>query len=183
MVAVTASASCSPRAPRSFTPAAPASRNSSSNRPRSQRRVLLNRGAAPTFRGGGAATLPAEWQTLRSGHESQSGVLARQCAFARSIAACAHAPASFAFSSAPKAFAAAWSGFGVSFAWPVTRWTTRAMFTSTGISLPPNAIAATARAVYGPMPGRSCNSSCVAGRPPAACAACAARCSERARRL
>lgn len=183
IVAVTARAECSPRAPRIINPPRPASRNSSRRRPRSQRLVAAKRTGSDLLFFSLAATRPDEAHTDLSGHEEQSGALDRQTLLARSIAACAQRPASPSPSSAPNAFAAACNDFAVIRGPPTSRCTTRPMFTSTGISRPPLAIAATARAVYAPIPGRRSNSSCVVGSPPAACAASAARCSSSARRL
>ena len=184
MVAATAASLCSPRSPATCAPARPASRNSSSRRPRSQRAVFVKGVRGSLLRGTLAKVRPADGQYSRSGHSPHFGAAARQIDEARSIAACAHAPASPSASSAPNSLARACTSRGASGTSASTsRATMRAMFTSTGISRPPNAIAATARAVYGPMPGSSISASTLDGRPPAATAAAAARCSASARRL
>jgi hypothetical protein len=60
---------------------------------------------------------------------------------------------------------------------------TRATLVSTGATRSPRAKQATARAVYGPTPGRSASSSTVPGQPPRSATAWAVARRARARRL
>ncbi len=158
--------SCSPMASSNGTqlPLA-ASRSRSRIRPRSQREVERN-GTDVVCGAERATNTPADPPTDTSaanrhhaciGHASQSGFRGLQNVAPTSMTACVHSPGRSAGTSSS---AETWSPCASTpAAPPITRPRTRRTFVSTAPTGRPNARAATARAVYGPTPGRRSNAS------------------------
>ena len=108
-------------------------------------------------------------QAMAMGHFVQSGRLGVQIVAPRSISACAMSPGrsraiSFCDNSRNSGLA---SGKGVST--DQSRAVTRSILPSSGMTGRLNAIAPTAAAVYGPMPGRASSPSTVSGKTPPDC--------------
>ena len=136
------------------------------SRPRSHRVVrekgtVATLGRAATF-GRMAATVPVEAHRVATGHVSQTGATLVHVADARSMTASTHRLGSLRETSPS---AAAWNP-GASGAMPRTRLMTRRTLTSSGATGTPNAEAATARAVYGPIPGSASSAATVDGTLP-----------------
>ncbi len=109
---------------------------------------------------------PRAAQSSLIGHSAQAGFFGVQIEDPRSISACALSPARVAPSSV---VASCWiSGFdcGSGSSTANSRDTTRSMLPSTGMVRRPNAIAAIAAAVYGPIPGSARKPSSVSGNAP-----------------
>ena len=131
-------------------------------RPRSQR-VVRGNGWLRTAGSAGAATSPREAHTAARGHTSQLGARGVHVELARSMTASSQR---LGRPRETRSSAAACNPDQVD-GTPRTRDTTRRTFTSSGATGTPKADAATARAVYGPIPGSARSASTVAGtRPP-----------------
>ena len=139
------------------------------------------KGALGVERSTTTATAPRDAHTDASGHASHDGARGRHTSEARSITASNQRPGSSRETSSSAAACRPGDDAGT----PRTRDTTRRTFTSSGATGTPNAAAATARAVYGPIPGSASRASIVDGTLPP-CSATIVRAASRnarARRL